>query len=92
MGDNFRGYQRLWGSERVQTVFWKEGEPERRTDPRLDHVPFDEGYIETNDQPYPSWGYPQAEPGRYIFKCHDPRMSEDALKNRGVPIERFRLL
>ena len=86
LGDDFQGYQRLRGSEHVQTVSWKEGEPERRTDPGLDHVPFDEGYIQTKDQPYPSWGYPQ------IFKCYDPRMSEQALKKGEVPIVRFRLL
>lgn len=54
LGDDFQVWERLWGSDYVQTVFWKEGEPERRRDPRLDHVPFDKGYIETNDLPYPS--------------------------------------
>ncbi|KAH7178974.1 uncharacterized protein B0J16DRAFT_357183 [Fusarium flagelliforme] len=43
LGDDFQGWERLWSSGYVQTVFWKEGEPKRRRDPRLDHVPFDEG-------------------------------------------------
>lgn len=97
LGDDFRGWEKLWCIETHSLAFWKEGEPLSFSDPRLDGVPLPVGYSE----------YAVALDGKYvpywIHKCeyedymeheriYDPRMAEHRLKDRGVPIERFRLI
>ncbi|KAF5662940.1 heterokaryon incompatibility protein het-6 [Fusarium heterosporum] len=92
LGNDFQGW--MWRCDRTKpfVAFSKEGEPSRRTDPRLDHVPLDfsEGWTEqliTEDE-IPCWGVP----GQGRFSFYDPRMSEEQLKKRGVPIQRLKLV
>ncbi|KAM0321621.1 hypothetical protein ACHAPQ_009336 [Fusarium lateritium] len=92
LGNDFHGW--AWRSDRTKPfiAFSKEGEPLRRTDPRLDNVPLDfiEGLEEqliTEDE-IPCWGVP----GQGKFSLYDPRMSEEQLKKRGVPIQRLKLV
>ncbi|WZH49478.1 heterokaryon incompatibility protein-domain-containing protein [Fusarium acuminatum] len=92
LGNDFHGWTWRYDRTKPFMAFSKEGEPLRRTDPRLDHVPLDfsEGLVEqliTEDE-IPCWGVP----GRGKFSFYDPRMSEDQLKKRGVPIQRFKLM
>ncbi|KAI6750525.1 hypothetical protein HG530_014806 [Fusarium avenaceum] len=92
LGNDFHGWTWRYDRTKPFMAFSKEGEPMRRTDPRLDHVPLDfsKGLVEqliTEDE-IPCWGVP----GRGKFSLYDPRMSEEQLKNRGVPIQRFKLV
>ncbi|KAF4338441.1 heterokaryon incompatibility het-6 [Fusarium beomiforme] len=92
LGADYKGWEMLWDRQLMMPAFYKEGEPLRRTDPRLDHVPLGDGFVErVHKSGLPLWGYPQAE-GNRIFSTHDPRMSEAALKERGVLIQKLQLL
>jgi hypothetical protein len=90
--NDFHGW--MWRFDRTKPfmAFSKEGEPLRRSDPRLDHVPLDfsEGLVEKliTEEEIPCWGVP----GREKFSLYDPRMSEEQLEKRGVPIQRFKLM
>ena len=88
LGDDFDGWEPLWDRNYYAEAFYKEGQPIRRTDPRLDSVTLEDGYVQNiGSRGYPCWGR-VGSPLGYT----DPRMSEEALKKRGVPVERFRLL
>ncbi|KAH7224300.1 uncharacterized protein BKA55DRAFT_668039 [Fusarium redolens] len=97
LGDDFRGWERRWCMDRGHLVFWKEGEPPCLSDPRLDGVPLPAGYtertVETVGKDTLVWvhEYPYEDYRENNIAC-DPRMSEHELKNRGVPIQRFRLI
>ncbi|KAF5599852.1 heterokaryon incompatibility protein het-6 [Fusarium pseudoanthophilum] len=97
LGDDFCGWERGWCNKRHHLVFWKEGEPLRLRDPRLDRVPLPFGYSEYNPVVYHidtvTWTH-KDEHEEYMEneRIYDPRMSEHRLKERGVPIERFRLI
>jgi hypothetical protein len=89
LGDEFHGWERLWYREFLLYGFFKEECPIRFTDPRLDGVPFGDGFGEVVlDDGRPLWG----REGHRDFSAKDPRMSEAALKERGVPLQRFQLL
>ncbi|KAF4992160.1 hypothetical protein FGRMN_7366 [Fusarium graminum] len=44
LGNDFHGWERLWDNTMFLNTFHKEGEGLRRTDPRLDGVPLDDGF------------------------------------------------
>ncbi|KAH7173944.1 heterokaryon incompatibility protein-domain-containing protein [Fusarium flagelliforme] len=89
LGDDLLGWQPLYDPTYATFAFGKEGQPIRWTDPRLDGVPFEDGFDQVLlDSGMPCWG----RPGSRGYGIHDPRMSEQALKKRGVPIERFQLI
>ncbi|KAH7242792.1 heterokaryon incompatibility protein-domain-containing protein [Fusarium tricinctum] len=92
LGDDFHGWDRLWERQWVISTFHKEGQPLRRTDPRLDQVPYDgdiTGFI-TTDHNFPFWGHLNDAHREVLFQ--DPRMSEASLVKRGVPVQRFQLV
>ncbi|KAM0288706.1 hypothetical protein ACHAO9_006764 [Fusarium lateritium] len=91
LGDDFHGWKWRYDRTKPFMAFSKEGEPLRRTDPRLDNVSLDftDGWVErlmTEDE-IPCW----AVPGPERYSLYDPRMSEEQLKKRRVPIQRFKL-
>ncbi|KAJ4251423.1 hypothetical protein NW762_011406 [Fusarium torreyae] len=91
LGSDFHGWAWKWDRTKPFIVFSKDGEPLRRTDPRMDQVPLDvvDGLEQRLiDEGIPCW----AQPGQEKFSFQDPRMSEAELKKRGVPIERLRLV
>ncbi|KAF4969814.1 hypothetical protein FSARC_3039 [Fusarium sarcochroum] len=89
LGNDFHGWAWRWDRVKHVMAFSKDGEPLRRTDPRLDQVPLSDGVAEwLIDVGIPCWGHP----GRGDVSLFDPRMSEAELKKRGVPIQRFRLV
>ncbi|KAF5561724.1 heterokaryon incompatibility het-6 [Fusarium napiforme] len=98
LGGDFHGWGYVWDSDPYTLRFFKDGHSNRWTDPRLDDVPLSEGFTEasTNENGHerPLWIYkdPDPESGRTYATSYDPRMSEDSLRSRGVPIERFRLI
>ncbi|KAH6953590.1 heterokaryon incompatibility protein-domain-containing protein [Fusarium avenaceum] len=92
LGDDFHGWDWLWERQWVILAFHKEGQPLRRTDPRLDQVPYDgdiTGFI-TTDHNFPFWGHTNDPHREVLFQ--DPRMSEASLVKRRVPIQRFQLV
>ncbi|KAF5709411.1 heterokaryon incompatibility het-6 [Fusarium mundagurra] len=99
LGDDFRGWQRGWCTSTRMLAFWKEGRPIHRSDPRLDGVALPDGYTEHvisisgPETQRPIWIHKDRDRkgARKEPDC-DPRMSEDELKKRGVPIQRFRLI
>ncbi|KAG8676109.1 hypothetical protein FPOAC2_02190 [Fusarium poae] len=89
LGNDFHRWERLWHREFLLYGFVKEGSSIRFTDPRLDGVPYSDGSEETLlEDGSPCW----ARAGHKEFSSKDPRMTEAALKDRGVPIQRFQLL
>ncbi|RGP65864.1 heterokaryon incompatibility het-6 [Fusarium sporotrichioides] len=89
LGNDFHGWGRLWHREFLLHGFFKEGHSIRYTDPRLDGVPFSDGFEEiVLDDGRPFWG----RDGHRDLSVKDPRMSEAALEERGVPLQKFRLL
>ncbi|RGP60427.1 hypothetical protein FLONG3_10893 [Fusarium longipes] len=88
LGDDFCGWERLWYRDYLMYAFHKEGNL-RLQDPRLDDVPFNDGFMEvTLDSGRLLWG----REGHRDFSAKDPRMSESALRDRGVPLQKFKLL
>ncbi|KAI1070374.1 hypothetical protein LB507_010357 [Fusarium sp. FIESC RH6] len=88
LGDDLHGWEPLWDRKYSTYAFHKEGQPLRRSDPRLDGVPMVDGYVQrVVEDGVVGW----AKEG-YPLKAIDPRLSEEALKRRGFPIERFRLV
>ncbi|RBR11645.1 uncharacterized protein FIESC28_08872 [Fusarium coffeatum] len=91
LGDEFYGWQRLWNREFMMYGFCKEGHPIRYTDPRLDDVPFTDGFMEVildgAQSGMPVWGK-----DGHDFSVKDPRISEAALKERGTRLQKFRLI
>jgi len=88
LGDDLDGWEPIWDPHCYTTAFYKEGQPLRRTDPRLDNVTLEDGYVQNiGSSGLPRWGKVGSP-----LEAKDPRMSEEALKKRGVPVERFRLL
>ncbi|KAF5989206.1 heterokaryon incompatibility het-6 [Fusarium coicis] len=99
LGDHFRGWQRGWCTSTSMLAFWKEGPPVQRSDPRLDGVSLPDGYTErvistsSSEFQRPVWIHKDWNCKSAMQESgHDPRMSEDELKKRGVPIQRFRLI
>ncbi|KAF5685951.1 heterokaryon incompatibility het-6 [Fusarium circinatum] len=98
LGDDFHGWSYVWNFNPPMPRFFKDGHSDRLTDPRLDDVPLSEGFTEgtreENGHECPFWIYkdPDPESGRTYKIFNDPRMTEDSLRRRGVPIERFRLI
>lgn len=99
LGDDFRGWQRGWCASTSMLAFWKEGHAICRSDPRLDGVALPDGYTEH----FVSISGPEIQRPIWVKKDRnlkdareepdcDPRMSEDELKKRGVPIQKFRLV
>ncbi|RBQ77377.1 hypothetical protein FVER14953_12956 [Fusarium verticillioides] len=97
LGDDFRGWEKLWFVDTQSLAFWREGEPLRFSDPRLEGVPLPIGYREfaakIGGASVPFWVH-KYEYEKYMEneRIYDPRMSEHRLKERGVPVERFRLV
>ncbi|KAL6918313.1 hypothetical protein FSST1_009808 [Fusarium sambucinum] len=94
LGSDFYGWQPLWASKRNYLVFYKDGQPLRYADPRLEGVPlegdYQEAYTESSDKEegWQYWTHPSTEE----ITLNNPRLSEAALKKRGVPITRFHLV
>jgi hypothetical protein len=86
------------GGVSTQTLaFWREGEPLSFSDPRLDGVPFPAGFTERAaaiDGKYVPFWVHKYEYEDYMEneRIYNPRMSEHRLKDRGAPIQRFRLI
>ncbi|EXA34805.1 hypothetical protein FOVG_14212 [Fusarium oxysporum f. sp. pisi HDV247] len=97
LGDDFRGWEKLWCINTWPLAFWKEGESLSFSDPRLDGVPLPVGYaeraVEMDEKYVPYWIH-KFEHGEYMEneRVYDPRMPEHRVKDRGVPIQRFRLI
>ncbi|KAF5610727.1 heterokaryon incompatibility het-6 [Fusarium subglutinans] len=95
LGDDFHGWGYVWNLVPSMLRFFKDGHPDRLTDPRLDDVPssesFTEGTLEESGHECPIWIYKDPY-GCTYETSFDPRMSENSLRSRGVPIERFRLI
>ncbi|KAH7215656.1 hypothetical protein DER44DRAFT_856272 [Fusarium oxysporum] len=97
LGDDFRGWEKLWCINTWTLAFWKEGEPLSSSEPRLDGVPLPVGYaeraIEMDEKYIPYWIH-KFEYEEYMEneRVYDARMSEHRVKDRGVPIQRFRLI
>ncbi|KAM0227194.1 hypothetical protein ACHAPO_011731 [Fusarium lateritium] len=88
LGNDFRGWIPVWDRMLVRRAFYKVGYGIRRTDPRLDDVPLEDGYRGILfKKAVLGWESPEGS-----ISMFDPRMSEEALKKRGVPIRKFRLL
>ncbi|KAH7200966.1 hypothetical protein BKA60DRAFT_658339 [Fusarium oxysporum] len=97
LGDDFRGWQKLWRINTQTLAFWREGEPLSFSDPRLDGVPLPAGYTERAaaiDGKYVPFWVHKYEYEDYMEneRMYDPRMSQHRLKDRGMPIQRFRLI
>ncbi|XEV04873.1 hypothetical protein FSHL1_010160 [Fusarium sambucinum] len=99
LGDNFDGWKRLWSDNAQSIVFWKEGQHVRLSDPRLDGVQLPEGYtrhkfsIGNDGEERQRWFHNGPVTKSMVNESiYDPRMSEEELKKRGVPIETFRLI
>ncbi|KAJ4132134.1 hypothetical protein NW765_013947 [Fusarium oxysporum] len=97
LGDDFRGWQKLWRINTQTLAFWREGEPLTFSDPRLDGVQFPAGFTERAaaiDGKYVPFWVHKYEYEDYMEneRIYDPRMSEHRLKDRGAPIQRFRLI
>ncbi|KAF5651537.1 heterokaryon incompatibility het-6 [Fusarium sp. NRRL 52700] len=88
LGDDFDGWEPMWDTQYWINAFHKQGYPIRRTDPRLDNIPFDDGYVEV----LVADGIPGWTQGGSPLDEYDPRMSEAALKKRGIPVQKLRLL
>lgn len=89
LGNDFDGWESLWHREFLLHGFVKEGHSIRYTDPRLDGVPFCDGFEEVVlDDGRPFW----SRDGHRDLSVKDPRMSEASLRERGAPIQRFQLL
>ncbi|KAM0228691.1 hypothetical protein ACHAPO_010552 [Fusarium lateritium] len=88
LGHNLYGWEKLWDRQWAMNVFYKDGEAVRKSDPRMDDIPLDDGFLETIAKSgYPCWSQPDIP-----WSIYDPRMSEAALKKRGVQVQRFKLL
>ncbi|QPC64311.1 hypothetical protein HYE67_006542 [Fusarium culmorum] len=82
LGHDFKGWIPVWDRMWVRRAFYKVGYGIRRTDPRLNDVPLEDGYkgiLFKNAV----LGWVSLEGSLLKFA---PRMSEEALKKRGVPI------
>ncbi|KAM0215325.1 hypothetical protein ACHAQI_003109 [Fusarium lateritium] len=92
LGDDFHGWDKLWDYNRGSPVFCQKDLQIRRTDPRLDDVPFPAGFggdvSEKDGLPF----FYQITSGSRVTLYNDPRLSEAELKKRGVPVQRFRLV
>ncbi|KAF5230786.1 hypothetical protein FAUST_9606 [Fusarium austroamericanum] len=89
LGNDFRGWQPLWDEKLRCLAFYKEGQSLRYSDPRLEGVPLEGGYEEAyteDERPY--WTHPSMKGDIQ----NDPRLSEEVLKKRGVPIQRLHLV
>ncbi|KAI1066617.1 hypothetical protein LB507_011090 [Fusarium sp. FIESC RH6] len=93
LGDDFHGWERVWNRLMVMYGFYKEGNPIRYTDPLLDNIPLSDGFEERYLDTEPNVGRPfWGRDGHRDFSSKDPRMSEAALRARGVPLQKFRLI
>ncbi|KAM0197323.1 hypothetical protein ACHAPI_005187 [Fusarium lateritium] len=92
LGDDFHGFDKLWDRRRGSPIFCQNDVHVRTTDPRLDGVPFPEGFgggvSEEDGLPF----FYQITSGSRVTLYNDPRLSEAELKKRGVPVQRFRLV
>ncbi|KAM0229306.1 hypothetical protein ACHAPO_010085 [Fusarium lateritium] len=92
LGSEFSGWERLWDRGSFQTAFHKEGNL-RYTDPRLDNVPLENGFYEViqtiNGRKIPLWLHKDND---VKDPLKDPRMREEALLKRGVPVKRLQLI
>jgi hypothetical protein len=94
LGSEFHGWQSLWASKRNSLAFYKEGHRLRYADPRLEGVSLEGDYEEAytgGSDTEEGWQY-WTHPIRTGFTLNNPRLSEAALKKRGVPIERLHLV
>ncbi|CZR45765.1 uncharacterized protein FPRO_15059 [Fusarium proliferatum ET1] len=97
LGDDFCGWEKLWCKETQTLAFRKADEPLSFSDPRLDGIPLPVGYTEyiaeIDGRYIPYWRH-EYEYDNYMEneRFYDPRMAEHRLKERGVPMERFRLI
>ncbi|KAH7198572.1 heterokaryon incompatibility protein-domain-containing protein [Fusarium flagelliforme] len=91
LGGDFHGWDRLWNREFMMYGFYKEGHPIRYTDPRLDGVPFTDGFVEVILDGAQS-GMPVWARDGHGFSMKDPRISEAALRERDVRLQKFRLI
>ncbi|CAF3615765.1 unnamed protein product [Fusarium graminearum] len=93
LGNDLGDWEGLWDRTSFQAAFCKEGFPVRYTDPRLDGIPLDDGFHERSRVvrgcSTPVWVHEDNE-GEY--QANDPRMSEEALMKRGVPVKRLKLI
>ncbi|KAF5228421.1 hypothetical protein FAUST_11090 [Fusarium austroamericanum] len=93
LGNDLGGWERLWDRKSFQAAFYKEGFPVRYTDPRLDGIPLEDGFHERSRVVQgcstPVWVRGDNE---YEYQANDPRMSEEALMKRGVPVKRLKLI
>ncbi|KAM0365762.1 hypothetical protein ACHAO7_008162 [Fusarium culmorum] len=93
LGNDLGGWERLWDRRSFQAAFYKEGFPVRYTDPRLDGIPLEDGFHERSRVVQgcstPVWVRGDNE---YEYQANDPRMSEEVLKKRGVPVKRLKLI
>ncbi|KAM0234335.1 hypothetical protein ACHAP5_010101 [Fusarium lateritium] len=92
LGDDFHGFDKLWDCRRDLPIFYQKDLHVRTTDPRLDDVPFPEGFgggvSKEDGMPF----FYQITSGSRVTLYNDPRLSEAELKKRGVPVQRFRLV
>ncbi|UZP36454.1 hypothetical protein NXS19_004270 [Fusarium pseudograminearum] len=93
LGNDLSGWERLWDRKCFEAAFYKEGFPVRYTDPRLDGIPLEDGFHERSRVirgcNTPVWVH---EDNEGEFQANDPRMSEEALMKRGVPVKRLKLI
>ncbi|RGP58139.1 hypothetical protein FSPOR_11922 [Fusarium sporotrichioides] len=88
LGNDLKGWEPLWDRRYSSQAFYKAGYGLRRTDPRLEDVPLEDGYVQNLAKDgWPGW----AKIGSPLERC-DPRMSEAGLKTRRVPIRKYRLI
>ncbi|KAH7147982.1 heterokaryon incompatibility protein-domain-containing protein [Fusarium sp. MPI-SDFR-AT-0072] len=92
LGDDFRGWEKLWCIDTQTLAFWKEGEPLSFSDPRLDGVPLPVGYTERavaiGEKYVPFWVHKyQYEDYMENERIYDPRMSEHRLTERRADTE-----
>jgi hypothetical protein len=92
LGDDFKGWGRLWDEINQSLIFYQRGLDIRIEDPRLDNVPLPEGFgADVSQEDGMPFIY-QMISGSRVMVYDDPRLSEAELKKRGVPVERFRLV
>lgn len=88
LGSDLKGWEPAWDSAFIMDAVYKKGHPIRRTDPGLDNIHPEDAYVQCMTED----GLPYFVQRDSPKQRHDPRMSEEGLKKRGVPVQRFRLL
>lgn len=92
LGNDFQGWERVWDNSEQSLTFYQRGLGVRIGDPRLDKVPFPEGFGGGMYQEDGTTFFYQMISGSQVTLYDDPRLSEAELKKRGVPVKRFRLI